>query len=229
MLRQALRAIRKAVRDPDFRPNRCYGQNGEDLVLDRMLNRKKRGFYVDVGAHHPVRFSNTYMFYRRGWHGLNIDAQPGSMRLFRRHRPRDINIECGVAAREGSLTYYRFNEPALNTFSEEEARVKNATPYRLVDTVPVNVRPLRDILAEALAPGQPIDFMSVDVEGLDLEVLGSNDWNRFRPAIVLTETLRADVRDLQASPVVRLLADAGYRPVGRIYDSLYFLRADIQG
>jgi FkbM family methyltransferase len=226
VLKQALRAIRNAVRDPDFRPNRSYGQNGEDLVLDRMLERKKLGFYVDVGAHHPVRFSNTYLFYRRGWRGVNIDALPGSMRLFRRHRPRDINIECGVAAREGTLAYFRFDEPALNTFSEAEAKLKDAPPYRLIDSVQVRVRPLRDILAESLPPGQAIDFMSIDVEGLDLEVLGSNDWGRFRPAIVLAETLRADVLELRAAPVVRLLAEAGYRPVAKAYDSVYFRRID---
>jgi FkbM family methyltransferase len=220
----ALRAIRRFFSDPDFRAIRSFGQNGEDLVLARMLEKPDAGFYVDVGAHHPARFSNTHFFYRRGWRGINIDAQPGSMQLFRKHRPRDINIECGVAGKRGTLSYFRFDEPALNTFDESEAKLKDAAPYRLVDRVEVDVRPLGDILAEFLPAGQAIDFMTVDVEGLELDVLGSNDWNRFRPRIILTESLRTEILDIASSPVVRLLDTVGYKPVAKIYDSFFFER-----
>jgi len=191
-----------------------------------MLEKEEAGFYVDVGAHHPVRFSNTYLFYRRGWRGINIDAQPGSMRLFRKHRPRDINIECGVAARAGTLSYFRFNEPALNTFDESEAKLKDVAPYRIIDRVEVGVRPLGDLLAEFLPAGQAIDFMTVDVEGLDAEVLGSNDWNRFRPRIVLAETLRTDILAIASCPTVRLLCEVGYKPVAKAYDTTFFERID---
>jgi hypothetical protein len=70
-----------------------WSQEGEDLILARIFGDKPDGFYVDVGAHHPKRFSNTYYFYRRGWRGINIDAMPGSMLAFNRLRPSDINIE----------------------------------------------------------------------------------------------------------------------------------------
>ena len=118
-----------------MQPNRCYGQDGEDLILNRLLDGQMQGFYVDVGAHHPIRFSNTYLFYERGWTGINIDAMPGSMKKFRKLRPRDINVECGVASSSGKLTFHRFNEPALNTFDDVEAANKNKPPYHLIDTV----------------------------------------------------------------------------------------------
>jgi len=99
-----------------------YAQEGEDLVLARILGELgiTTGFFVDIGAHHPARFSNTYYFYRRGWRGINVDALPGTKRLFQRMRSRDITIECGVGSQEGVLKYFAFNEPALNTFSEQE-------------------------------------------------------------------------------------------------------------
>ncbi|MCX2716544.1 hypothetical protein OQH61_02215 [Helicobacter sp. MIT 21-1697] len=81
--------------------NKSYAQQGEDLILQEMLNNIQYGFYVDVGAHHPFRFSNTYLFYQKGWKGINIDAMPNSMKLFSRFRPRDINIECGIALNGG--------------------------------------------------------------------------------------------------------------------------------
>ena len=87
---------------------KSYSQEGEDLLLRRIFEHQKNGFYVDVGAHHPFRFSNTYLLYKCGWRGINIDAMPGSMRLFRRFRARDINIECGVGLGGGGLNVIYF-------------------------------------------------------------------------------------------------------------------------
>lgn len=215
---------RLRLRDLNMAPQQSYGQDGEDLILDRLLERPDQGFYVDVGAHHPARFSNTFLFYKRGWRGINIDAQPGSMRAFARKRPRDINIECGVAGSAGRLSYFRFNEPALNTFDPEEARRKNHAPYRLIDTIEVEVQRLDALLQRHLPPSQKIDFLSVDVEGKDEEVLASNDWTRYRPRFILAETLRTDLLRLPDCPVVRLLSQVGYVPVCKAYNTTFFAR-----
>lgn len=201
-----------------------YSQDGEDLILDRLLRRQRTGFYVDVGAHHPIRFSNTYLFYKRGWCGINIDAMPGSMKKFDKFRPRDINIECGVAGSAGTLMYHRFNEPALNTFDAEEAAYKNKPPYQLIDTVEVAVERLDVLLARHLGAEQQIDFLSVDVEGKDEEVLRSNDWRRYRPRFILAETLRIDMLHLSECPVVQFLRSVGYTPVGKAYNTSFFAR-----
>ena len=76
---------------------KSYSQEGEDIILARIFGKQQNGFYVDVGAHHPYRFSNTYFFYKRGWKGINIDAMPGSMKIFNKYRPRDKNIEAGIS------------------------------------------------------------------------------------------------------------------------------------
>ena len=205
-----------------MQPNRCYGQDGEDLIINRLLENQPLGFYVDVGAHHPVRFSNTYLFYQRGWYGINIDAMPGSMARFRKVRPRDINIECGVAGSAGRLMYYRFNEPALNTFDVLEAERKSKPPYRVTDTVEVAVERLDALLERYLPRGQQIDFLSVDVEGKDEEVLRSNDWSRFRPRFILAETLRTDMLNMDKCPVVQFLQSVGYKPVCKAYNTSFF-------
>lgn len=212
--------------DPNLKPRLCYSQNGEDLILDRLLEGQHEGFYVDVGAHHPLRFSNTYMFYLRGWQGINVDAEPGSMRAFRKYRIRDINVECGVAANRGKLTYYRFNESALNTFDLNEALLKDRPPYKLVEQLDLTVRRLDDLLAEYLPHGQKIDFLTIDVEGKDFEVLNSNDWMRFRPRFIITETLRTDILSLKDCPVVQLLLSKGYRPIAKSYDTTFFVVCD---
>ena len=212
------------LRDPYFISQKCYGQNGEDLVLDRLLEHQVDGFFVDIGAHHPVRFSNTYLFYLRGWRGLNIDAQPGSMEAFNRHRPRDINIESGVAKHSGSLNYYQFNEPALNTFDSDEAKLKNVPPYKIINELGVKVERLDKILETHLPAGQKVDFMSIDVEGKDLEVLESNDWKLCRPRFVLAETLRMDMLRISECPVAKFMCDMGYKPIAKVYDTIFFER-----
>lgn len=205
--------------------NRSWSQEGEDLVLNRIFGSEGTGFYVDVGAHHPQRFSNTYFFYKRGWRGINIDAMPGSMKLFHKMRPRDINLEMGVANQEGSLNYYVFNEPALNGFSFElsEERNKAKNPYHIKDVIKVDVKPLRQILNRHRVGGG-IDFLSVDVEGFDLEVLQSNDWSKYRPKFVLAEVLNSSLHDLDQDPVVRFMRDQNYVVYAKLVNTVFLKR-----
>jgi FkbM family methyltransferase len=204
---------------------RTYSQEGEDLFLLRYFDAKRAGFFVDVGAHHPYRFSNTYMLYQRGWRGVNIDAMPGSMLKFQRHRPRDINIEAAIGLVPGSATYYMFNEPALNTFDQALAAQRQSPPWKLINQVTLPVLPLADILAKAVPPGQRIDVLTVDVEGHDLNVLRSNDWTRFRPQVVLAETLGRRLDDLKADPVVMFLESLGYALAAKTYNTTFMIDA----
>ena len=100
--------------------NSSFSQGGEDLILAGLLTQKLNGFFVDIGAFHPYKFSNTFRFYRKGWSGINIDAAPGSMDIFRELRPRDINIEAAISETPEQLTYYYLGkENSMNTFSKD--------------------------------------------------------------------------------------------------------------
>lgn len=203
-------------------PQLCFGQDGEDLTLNRLLNGQATGFYVDIGAHHPMRFSNTHLFYLRGWCGINIDPEPGSMLPFKKYRKRDINIECGVGETPAMMTFHRFNDPALNTFDEHEAKLKNIGQYRVIDTIKIQVRRLDDILEQYMPKNRTIDFMSIDVEGMDLSVLKSNNWNKYSPRYILTETLRTEMLQMADCPVVKFLKERKYRPVAKVYNTTFF-------
>lgn len=200
----------------------AYSQEGEDLLLLRMLEGRSAGFYVDVGAHHPDRFSNTRLLYELGWQGLNIDATPGSMEVFRRGRPRDINIEALISSRAGAHQFHRFNDPALNSASAELARDRERqTEYHVTSIETLSARRLDDVLSEHLPDGvESIDLMSVDVEGHDLDVLESNDWSRFRPTLLLVEVLDTTLAELGTSGVVSFLADVGYSPVAKLMNTV---------
>lgn len=205
---------------------RSYSQEGEDMMLRRIFEKKPSGFFVDVGAHHPVRFSNTYFFYRRGWRGINIDAMPGSMRLFRIFRPRDINLEVPISAEDRTLTYYVFDEPALNGFDADLSNVRNAqdSQYRIVDTIDLPTRRLDALLDEQLPSGQEIDFLSIDVEGLDFEVLRSNDWTKYRPEVVLVEVIGLTLNEIARGEVTAYLGERGYAFYAKAVNTVIYRR-----
>jgi FkbM family methyltransferase len=203
---------------------RSWSQEGEDQILRRIFERQRDGFYVDIGAHHPKRFSNTYLFYKRGWRGINIDAMPGSMRVFKKTRPRDINLEIGIGEQHGKLDYFVFNEPALNGFSKDlsDERNKAGSAYRIESVIKVDVRPLQQVLDNYLPEGQAIDFMSIDVEGLDFQVLKSNDWKKYRPTYVLVEILGSSLHKIDQSDIGQFMREAGYVLYAKCRNTVFF-------
>jgi FkbM family methyltransferase len=207
----------------DLYAQRSYSQEGEDMILRRVFEGQASGFYVDVGAHHPQRFSNTNFFYRRGWSGINIEPNPDAARIFRSSRHRDINLQLGVSNEPGTLKYFVFDESALNTFDESMVASRLAhTPYRLVGTIDVRVETLDSILSRHVPAGRVIDFLSIDVEGLDFAVLKSNDWQQFRPRVVLVEALGSSLQKQQDGEVARFMAGVGYELVAKTFNTLFF-------
>ena len=206
---------------------KSYSQEGEDMILRRLFETKKNGFYVDVGAHHPKRFSNTYYFYKIGWKGINIDAMPKSMKLFNKIRPRDINLEEAVSDKIEELKYYVFNEPALNGFSKGITDKRNGkNGYYVVNTEILKTKTLSKILEQCMSNEQDIDFLSVDVEGFDYHVLAGNDWQRFHPKVILFEELNSVLLDKYISSSRKLLEANGYIPYAKTINTVFFIDKD---
>lgn len=204
--------------------NLSYSQEGEDLILNRFFDKKQYGFFLDIGAHHPRRFSNTYIFYLKGWRGINIDALPGTKNIFDAERPEDINLEVGISELESDLTYYSFNEPALNTFDKLEAEKKNGLQnYFIEKEIKIKTFPLSYILDKYLQPNQHIDFMTIDVEGLDLQVLKSNNWDKYKPNLILVEELRTNIIGIiKSSAIYSFLTKRGYVLYFRSFNTSFY-------
>jgi len=164
-----------------------FSQYGEDLLLGVSLcPRRACGFYVDVGAYHPWRGSNTYKLYLRGWHGLTVEPNPEAAPLFRRWRPRDRHVTLGVAGQRSALEYHEFRDKKLNTFSSSLAARHVAVGHPLLSKRLIDCRPLQDVIDQNCR-GTRIDLLSIDCEGLDYEVLQTVDFERNRPVALLIE------------------------------------------
>ena len=202
---------------------KSYSQEGEDMILQRIFSGQEHGFYVDVGAHHPRRFSNTYSFYCRGWRGINIEPNPEAISVFEEDREDDINLSLGIAEHAESLTYFFFDEPALNTFDSELVKQRLATTsYKLLKTTDIRVERLEHVLGRHLPFGMEIDFLSIDVEGLDFGVLKSNNWKLFRPKYVLAEALETSLEGAMQGDIFLFMKSQQYELFAKTYNTLFF-------
>lgn len=201
---------------------KSYSQEGEDMILRRLFEHQRNGFYVDVGAHHPMRFSNTYYFYKKGWNGINIDAMPGCMRLFNKFRSRDINIEKPVSNRKEVLTYYGFNEPALNGFSRRLAEERENN-YKIIFQKQIEASTLEEILDESFPREKEFDFLSIDVEGMDFLVLQSVNLGKYRPKVIVIEMLRLKLEDVVDHEISNYLKNFDYILHSKAFHSVVFV------
>lgn len=173
-----------------------FSQCGEDIYLGNKFKGKKGGFYVDVGAYHPFHLSNTYQLYCNGWRGINIEPNPTSYSKVRKGRPEDINLNLAVS---DSVSEVLFNcdyvYSSIVEAGEDEGK----------NTISVKSEPLSSIFERHDV--EDIDFISVDCEGFDIAVLETNDWDKWRPTVILIEDHEAKLD----SEVDRYMDSIGYK------------------
>jgi FkbM family methyltransferase len=200
-----------------------YSQTGEDRIIAAVVHEQPHGFFVDVGCNHPQRFSNTFELYKRGWRGLNIDANLGLVRKFNRLRPRDISVCAVVSDKEGEVYFTDFAEPLVSSLDEGHvADWKASVPIkqrRLVRTVTLTA------LLAANHVARSFDLLSIDVEGHDFEVLRSLDLTVYRPRLIVIEMHHADLSEVFSGKIYRHLARNGYKMVGYAVMNGYFVDA----
>ena len=197
-----------------------YAAGGEDRLVASFF--AKPGFYVDVGCNHPSSYSNTFMLYKRGWHGINIDANANLIALHQRVKPRDQSIFAAIAQCRKTLTYTQFEGGTLMASLDPAfVRANLAQGRRIQSESALETKTLTEVLEQCQAPAR-FELLNVDVEGLDLEVLQSLDFARFRPQMIVVEILGYDLEKFQADPIFELLASKGYRLAGYTHMNAIF-------
>ena len=150
--------------------------------------------YIDIGAHHPWYYNNTYLFYRQGARGVNVEPDPSLYAGLRRRRRHDVNLNMGIGPREAEMDFYVMSSRALNTFSAIEARkYVEQHGLRILDTRRIRVQTFAQAVDTHL--GRTPDLVSLDAEGLDLDILRSIDFSRYRPHVFCVETISYAGRD----------------------------------
>jgi FkbM family methyltransferase len=201
-----------------------YAQNFEDVLLNRLFPESQSGFYIDIGACHPIDHSVTKLFYERGWHGINVEPIPALWAALAEDRKRDINLHLGLSNREGTFTFYECpNEVGSSTFSEDQAAVLRRAGHQLVERA-IPVTTLARVCDQYAT--RAIDFLKIDVESHEREVLEGADWSRYRPRVVVVEATRPGTNDLCYEQWEPVLLAADY--LFAFFDGLnrYYVRAE---
>ena len=166
-----------------------FSQCGEDLITDYIF--KLRGIlnptYLDIGANDPFYISNTALFYMNGCRGINIEANPALIENFKKERPEDVNLNIGIGSQESMLDFYVINDPTLSSFSKVECEKFIATgKYRIRETLKIKVTTIQKILNE-FNNGVFPDFLTIDAEGMDFEILRTIDYTNNAPKVICVE------------------------------------------
>lgn len=193
------------------------------MVLRRIFSGKPHGTYVDVGAHHPSLYSNSNYFYQLGWRGINIDGLPGSKVQFDIERPGDVNLELLISENEGSVEFYVFDPSLMSTMSAKQVEENKKFEWcKFKETVLLPCMPLAKVLDQYLTQGAKIDFMTIDVEGAELDVLKSNNWEKYLPDVLLVEFIDMDIQEIFKTEVHKFLTGLSYKFFSKTWNTVFY-------
>ena len=212
-----------------------YSYNAVDLIIDYIFKGKSDGLYLDIGAQHPISNNNTYLLFKRGWSGINIDLDKKNIDLFDIARPNDFNLNYAVSSSEGeaSLFFYHDKSP-INTLNENVSKFQKAN---IKKKIPIKTFSLNKIL-ESINLKKPIDYMNIDVEGHEDMVLEGFDLNKYKPTVLSIEYLdlkmkklefrNNDINNLMESNFYKYLTKNDYFFVNWLHGDLIFVHKDFR-
>ncbi len=197
-----------------------FSQHGEDSFVLQYFGGRP-GFYVDVGANHPFRLSNTYLLYVRGWKGITVEPQPALSRKHRLYRPNDVHFNVGAGSEEGTLQFYEMVPHVYSSFDQVVVDEFVSDGKAILSSIKkIPIRKLSELFKETQMP-QQIDFVSIDCEGHDFDVLCGADWTTFKPTLLSVETdHQTPGRDVQ-----EFLKGKGYLKLKELGVNTFFERS----
>ena len=212
------------------RYNISFAKSGEDIQLRKLINNNKPGVYFDIGCWDPIKASNTYYFSLRKWKGICVDPNPELKELYKAIRPNDIFINKGISSQTGEIIeYYMLGEDCKSSRNtlDKAFLAKNNLLDKITKTTSIQTIRLDALISENYSPNERLDFFDIDVEGLDLDVLKTNDWTKYRPKIVLIESDLSLKNDM-ISEITQYLESVDYSLIGkslihRQLGNLYFI------
>ncbi len=210
---------------------KSYAMDGEDIAINNFVEIKNDGFYLDVGAHHPLQRNNTFLLFKKGWKGINIDINEFSIDLFNFLRPKDTNIQTAVSDQAGEIIfYYQKDFSQLNTTDKKIAKqsFNNEFKEKIVKCETIN-----NILENSKYKDKKIDFLNIDIEGAEIKALNSLNFEKYSPTVICIEILGyRDLdnvereKEIKKDEIYLFLLEKGYKKVwsGPSYCSHLFVK-----
>ena len=209
-----------------FFPKKSYSMLGEDLFVKKFFKNKKKGFYIDVGCYHPIDGNNTYLLYKKGWEGINIDLNKTSIDLFKRARKNDNNLNVAISNNSKKIKfYYRKKINMLNTINKKFAKNSFKKGFK---TGSIQSQTLNSILNKSKFKNKKIDFLNLDIEGNEINALESFDLKKYSPKLICIEIHNTSGRNtknfLKNDPIYKFLCKKKYKYIWKNEFSYIFKR-----
>ena len=213
-----------------------YSYGGIDSLILNIFKDQKNGFYLDIGCGHPIKNNNTYLLHKKGWLGTNIDLDLKNIQLFNYARPKDNNVNAAVSDKvsEENLYFYHDKSP-INTLSKEISAYQSANVSKIIKVKTVT---LNSILDNSAFSDKPIDFLSIDVEGFEYNVLKNFNFDKYNPKVIVVEYLDTTLEELEIknlnidnvlkSPIYKFITSRGYTLANWLHSDLVFIRNDFR-
>tara|TARA_X000000950_G_scaffold257023_1_gene323130 strand:+ start:1026 stop:1763 length:738 start_codon:yes stop_codon:yes gene_type:complete len=205
-----------------FKSFKSYGGSGEDIFIAKFFRNLKKGFYVDVGALHPINGSLTYLLYQKGWNGINIDMMQENLRLFDIFRKRDVNLDIAVSSSKGFINAYLFEiGSGVNTTQLKLAKKwrgefnKNFTKRKVKKNTLNNIFKTNKVARD-------FNFLNIDVEGHEFDVLKGLNLNDYRPKLISIEIHVSKTKEIFRSNIFRYLSENNYELVSQYKQTSFF-------
>ncbi len=208
-----------------FKPRIINANWGIDVIVDSILRNKLKGIYVDVGCHHPLINNNTYLLFKRGWSGINIDLDYSSVDMFNYFRPNDSNHKIALSSKKGLAKLFFFhNRAPKNTLNKNSGLGAKSVKMIKTDT-------LDNIIKKSKKKIKEIDFLTIDVEGNELEVLKGFNIKKYKPKVISIELINRninsfyeqDIKVIQKSKIYKYMINRNYKLANWIHDDLIFV------
>jgi hypothetical protein len=211
------------LKEKVFLKKKTYSSDGVDLIISKYFKNNFKGFYVDVGCYHPTRANNTYLLYKNGWRGINIDVSKFSIALFNFWRTADINICRAITNQNGfSKLYYQKKFSLLSTLNKKQAKI--SFQGKIKEKL-IRCSTLTDVINQTTYIKKKIDFLNIDAEANDFNVLKSLDFQIYRPTCICIEDTSLhynNAANIKKSKIYIFLTKLNYKHVrSGIFDHLY--------
>ena len=201
-----------------FIKRKSYAMDGEDTAINVFNKKLEKGFYVDIGAHHPIQRNNTHLLFKKGWEGINIDVNKFSIDLFNFLRPEDLNLQIAVSDKDGEISFfYQKKFSQLNTTDKEIAKENFQGNFQ---EKKVKCQTIKNILDNSKYKNKKIDFLNIDVEGAEMKVLNTLNFEIYDPSLICVEILgyremqsKQREKEIKNNKIYKFLVNQGYKKV----------------
>ena len=213
-----------------------FSFSGVDVIIENIFKNHNVGIYIDIGCQHPIKNNNTYLLYKKGWCGLNIDLDKDNIDLFNIARPNDCNVNIAISNKIDDVDlYFYHNRSPINTIDKKTSDFQNA---QVSEVKKIKTNTLDNIINNSKFSNKKINLLSVDVEGHELEVLQGFDFTSYKPDVIVVEFLdlttkklevkNLNIENLFKTELYKFLISKNYVLANYIYSDLIFINKEFR-